>query len=273
MSTQTAEADVVVAAGVSASRKTLLVLEAALTHSRFSEVVEASGLAKGTAHRILSTLVEQRFVTVAADGSYLPGPKILSLAGRALERIDISAIARPFVDDLVAASHCTVHLGAVNGDEIVYLVRADSDKPYVMPSRVGLSVPMHSTGIGKVVLADYSEEELARFAARTGLPRLTAHTLTTLDQLRAEIEIVGRLGYALDREENVPGLGCVAAPIRDHTGAVAYGVSVSTLLLEHTFEQIEAMSAMATDAADRISAALGFIQPTLPLDTSGARLS
>ncbi len=104
-------------------------LEAALTHSRFSEVVEASGLAKGTVHRIVATLVDQRFVTVAADGSYLPGPKILSLAGRALGRIDISAIARPLVDALVARSGCTIHLGAVNGDEILYLIRADSDKP------------------------------------------------------------------------------------------------------------------------------------------------
>ena len=132
-----------------ASEKTLLVLEAALTHSRFSEVVEATGLAKATTHRIVGTLVDSGFVTVDTDGNYLPGPKILSLAGVALARIDISAIARPFVDALVAQSHCTVHLGVVNGDEIIYLIRADSDRPYVMPSRVGLSIPMHSTGIGK----------------------------------------------------------------------------------------------------------------------------
>ncbi|NUU16413.1 IclR family transcriptional regulator [Cellulomonas humilata] len=253
--TTTIETSTVVAA--SASEKTLLVLEAALTHSRFTEVVHATGLAKATTHRILSTLTDRQFIAVAPDGSYLPGPKILSLAGRALERIDISAIARPFVDDLVAATHCTVHLGAVNGDEIVYLIRADSDKPYVMPSRVGLSVPMHSTGVGKVVLADRSNEDLARFVARAGLPARTPHTITTLEALQAEIDVVRRVGYALDREENVPGLGCVAAPVRDHTGRVAYGVSVSTLLLEHTLEQIEDMASMATDAAAKISAALG----------------
>jgi len=69
---------------------------------------------------------------------------------------------------------------------------------------------------------------------------------------------VRRLGYALDREENVPGLGCVAAPIRDHTGTVKYGISVSTLLIEHTVEQIEAMSALTVETADKISAALGY---------------
>jgi len=142
-------------ASAGASEKTLLVLEAALTHSRFTEVVEATGLAKATTHRILGTLVDRQFITVDADGNYLPGPKILSLAGMALQRIDISAIARPFVDELVAKTHCTVHLGVVNGDEIIYLVRADSDRPYVMPSRVGLAIPMHSTGIGKVVLGSW----------------------------------------------------------------------------------------------------------------------
>lgn len=247
-----------VVATASASEKTLLVLEAALNHSRFTEVVEATGLAKATTHRILSTLVESGFITVGPDGSYLPGPKILSLAGRALQRIDISAIAQPFVDDLVEKVHCTVHVGVVNGDEIVYLIRSDSDKPYQMPSRVGHAIPMHSSGIGKVVLSGYTDDGLERFVARAGLPRRTEHTLTTIEELRSEIEAVRRVGYALDREENVPGVACVAAPIRDHTGTIKYGLSVSTLTLEHTIEQIEEMSAIAVETADKISAALGY---------------
>lgn len=246
------------AAGASASEKTLLVLEAALTHSRFTEVVEATGLAKATAHRILATLVDSQFVTVDIDGNYLPGPKILSLAGAALQRIDISAIARPYIDELVTASHCTIHLGVVNGDEIIYLVRADSDRPYLMPSRVGLSIPMHSTGIGKVVLAGRDEDELERFVARAGLPRRTEHTITSLDRLRTEISAVRAAGFALDREENVPGVACVAAPIRDHTGTVKFGISVSTLLIEHSMEEIEAMSSLAIAAAGKISTALGY---------------
>jgi DNA-binding IclR family transcriptional regulator len=245
-------------ASAGASEKTLLVLEAALTHSRFTEVVEATGLAKATTHRILGTLVDRQFVTVDSDGNYLPGPKILSLAGMALQRIDISAIARPSVDELVAKTRCTVHLGVVNGDEIIYLVRADSDRPYVMPSRVGLSIPMHCTGIGKVVLGSWAEDELERFVARAGLPARTEHTITSLQGLRTEIADVRRLGYALDREENVVGLGCVAAPIRDHTGTVKYGISISTLLIEHTAQEIEAMSGLAVSTADQISAALGY---------------
>ena len=246
------------ASSASASEKTLLVLEAALDHPRFSDVVEATGLAKATTHRILTTLADSGFITVSQDGTYLPGPKILSLAGRALRRIDISAIAQPFVDDLVDVVHCTVHVGVVNGDEIVYLIRADSDKPYQMPSRVGHAIPLHTSGIGKAILSDFTDDGLERLVARAGLPRRTDHTITTLERLRAEIEDVRRLGYALDREENVPGVACVAAPIRDHTGTARYGLSISTLTLEHTLEQVEAMSGLAIETADKISAALGY---------------
>jgi len=151
-----------------------------------------------------------------------------------------------------------VHVGVVNGDEIVYLIRSDSDKPYQMPSRVGLSIPMHSSGIGKVVLSGYTDDGLERFVARAGLPYRTEHTITTLDGLKSEIQSVREVGYALDREENVPGVGCVAAPIRDHTGTIKYGLSISTILLEHTPEQIVAMSHDAIETADEISHALGW---------------
>ncbi|MEP7764355.1 IclR family transcriptional regulator [Sanguibacter sp. 25GB23B1] len=252
----TVETSAVAAAGASA--KTLLVLEAAFTHSRFTDIVEATGLAKATTHRILATLIDRQFIAVDADGGYLPGPKILSLAGRALERVDVRAIAQPFVDALVEKVHCTVHVGIANGDEILYLVRTDSDKPYQMPSRVGHSIPMHSSGIGKAILSTYSDDALERFVARAGLPRRTERTITTIEALRAELDDVRRLGYACDREENVPGVACVAAPISDHTGTVRYGLSISTITLEHTEDQIEAMHGDAIASANAISAALGY---------------
>jgi DNA-binding IclR family transcriptional regulator len=240
-----------------ASEKTLLVLSAVLTHPRFTDVVEATGLAKATVHRILSTLVDRGYVAVGRDGQYLPGPTILSLAGRALQQIDISAIAQPIVDELVAQVHCTVHVGVANGDEIIYLIRADSDKPYQMPSRVGLAIPMHSSGIGKVVLSDYTDEGLAHYAARTGLTPRTERTIHDLETLRRVVAAVRERGYAEDDGENVPGVRCVAAPVRDHTGRIKYGLSISTLGLEHTTEQVAAMAPYAIAAADKISAALG----------------
>ena len=244
-------------AKTNASEKTLLVLEAALRHSRFTDVVEATGLAKATTHRVLATLVDRGFIVVTSDGLYQPGPQILSLAGQALQRLDISAIAEPFVGELVDRVHCTAHVGVANGDEIVYLVRMDSDKPYQMPSRVGHAIPMHSSGIGKVVLAARGDDEIQRFVARSGLPRRTERTITQLSDLQAELARVRQRGYAFDLEENVPGIVCVAAPVYDHTGTVTYGVSISTLAVECSPEQLEAHAPAVVETAGLISAALG----------------
>ncbi|MCQ1950785.1 IclR family transcriptional regulator [Arthrobacter sp. zg-Y859] len=242
----------------STSEKTLMVLEAALEHSRFTEVVSATGFPKATVHRLISTLVERRFVTVDGDGNYLPGPSILALAGKALARIDISSIAQPFVDKLVDDVQCTVHMGAISGDAVIYIVRKDSDKPYKMPSRVGLSVPLHTTAIGKAILATYTDDTVERMLTRAGMQQLTEASITTVADFRRELDDVRRRGTARDRGENVPGIACIGAPVHDHTGVVRYGLSISTLSIEHSDEQIEAMSDDLLAAAAAISKALGY---------------
>ncbi|MDN3905589.1 IclR family transcriptional regulator [Arthrobacter sp. YD2] len=242
----------------STSEKTLIVLEAALEHSRFSEVVSATGFPKATVHRLISTLADRQFVTIDPEGNYLPGPSILAMAGKALERIDISSIARPFVDALVDSIHCTVHMGAISGDAVIYILRKDSDKPYKMPSRVGLSVPLHTTGIGKAILATYDDETVERMLTRAGMAQITEASITTVEDFKRELADVRRRGTARDRGENVPGIACIAAPVHDHTGVVRYGLSISTLSIEHTDEQIEAMSGSLLSTAAAISKALGY---------------
>jgi DNA-binding IclR family transcriptional regulator len=240
-----------------ASEKTLMVLEAAMTHGRFSEIVTAVNLPKATVHRILATLVERDFIRVADGGVHVPGPKILSLAGVAYDRVDISTIVQPYVDDLVRRVQCTVHVGVRSGDEIIYLVRTDSDKPYRMPSRVGAAIPMHTSAIGKAILARLDDDAIERFANRAGLPRRTARSLTTLEDLRAELADIRRDGYAFDREENVPGVICIGTAVRDHSGHSNYGLSISSLALEHTEGQLAAMSGDLAKAAADITHALG----------------
>jgi DNA-binding IclR family transcriptional regulator len=244
-------------AATTASEKTLMVLEAAMTHGRFSDVVAAVDLPKATVHRILATLTERGFVTVADGGTYVPGPKILALAGIAYDRVDVSTIVQPFVDDLVRRVQCTVHIGVRNGDEIIYLVRTDSDKPYRMPSRVGAAIPLHTSAIGKSILARQDDDAIVRLVNRVGLTRRTARSLTSLEALQGELEQARRDGYAFDREENVPGVICIGTSIRDHTGHVNYGLSISTLALEHTEEQLVAMSADLLKTAADITHALG----------------
>lgn len=245
------------APSMGASEKTLRVLEAAIRHSRFTDIVEDAGLAKATVHRILSTLVDEQFITGDSQHGYHPGSRFLGIAGRAISRLDISAIAEPIVEGLVRDVDCTVHVGVENGYEMVYVMRRDSSKPYRMASRVGLSIPMHCTGMGKAVLSSWTPEQVERMAAEVGLPARTEQTITDVSRLHDELALTRDRGYAMDLGENEHGTTCVSAPIRDHQGRVRYGISVSSIALEHPGSSISQFAPQAIAAADAISAALG----------------
>ncbi|WP_425842851.1 IclR family transcriptional regulator [Agrococcus sp. TSP3-2-1] len=245
------------APSMGASEKTLRVLEAATQHSRFTDIVEETGLAKATVHRILATLVEQGFVSGDSERGYQPGARFLSIAGSAISRLDISSIAEPIVDELVREVDCTVHVGVENGAEMVYVIRRDSSKPYRMGSRVGLSIPMHCSGMGKAVLAAWSPEQVDRLIDQVGLPARTENTITDPARLHEELARVRERGYSLDLGENERGTVCVSAPISDHLGRVRYGLSISSIALEHPGSSIEAFAPQAIAAADAISRALG----------------
>lgn len=240
-----------------ASEKTLRVLSAALEHPRFTDIVAEAGLAKATVHRILATLVEQEFIAGDADHGYRAGPSLLALAGRALASVDISSIADPIVADLVARVDCTVHVGVLTDAEMVYVIRKDASKPYRMRSRVGLGIPLHCSGMGKAVLASWSPEQVDALVEREGLPARTADTITTAEALREELARVAARGYAMDLGENEVGTVCVSAAIRDHTGEARYGLSISSIALEHPGTTIEAFAPDAVEAADAISRLLG----------------
>jgi DNA-binding IclR family transcriptional regulator len=140
---------------------------------------------------------------------------------------------------------------------MVYVIRTDSSKPYRMRSRVGLAIPLHSTGMGKAVMAFWPDDRVDAYAARTGLPARTDLTITDLGQLRDALADVRATGYALDLGENEPGTVCVSAPIYDHTGEVSHGLSVSSIALEHPGRSIEELAPQAIAAANEISRSLG----------------
>lgn len=244
---------------LSAAEKTLSVLEAMLEEPRFSDVVAATGLAKATVHRLLATLSARGFVTICGDGTYIAGPKIFALAGQASRSNRLLEIAEPLLDELVARTGCTAHLGTLNGDRAIYTMKMEApDKPYQMPSRVGGEIPLNSSGIGKAILSGFSPEQFDRYLAESELVSRTMNSIHSAKALRTEIELTRRRGYALDAEENVPGVICVAAPIYDNYGRVLNAVSISTITLEWTLADLENLAPFVVTCASRISDAIGY---------------
>lgn len=239
----------------SAADKTLEVLEALADHARVADIAKSTALPKPTVHRILQTLVRHGFARTDGQGEYVGGPRILSLAGRFLQRLDIAEQVRPILRDLQERSGWTVHLALLSGDEAVYAAKLEGAKPYTLASRVGMSLRLHCTSIGKAILATMPDAEVRALLARTGMPARTEHTLTDEESLLADLAEVRRRGYAEDHEENEAGVRAVGAAVFDHTGEVFGAVSAAALVYQD--DPLSERGDLVVTAAKKVSLALG----------------
>lgn len=240
-----------------AAEKTLVVLDALSEHSRIADIAAATRLSKPTVHRILQTLVRHGYARSADNGRYVGGPRILALAGRYLQRLDLPSQVRPLLRELQRHTGWTVHLALLADDEAVYVDKVEGDNPYHLASRVGMSLHLHSTSIGKSILATMSDAQVRAYAARTKLPARTPHTLVRVSDLLADLRLVRRRGWAEDREENEAGVCAVGAAVRDHVGECVGAVSAAALVHRMSEDAAAAHGRLVVDTARRISAALG----------------
>ncbi|GAA3151155.1 allantoin degradation transcriptional regulator AllR [Planomonospora alba] len=189
-----------------------------------SELSAATGLPYGTIHRLLRTLLARGYVRQESDRRYALGGALVRLGGVA-ERM-VGAWAQPYLEKMVALSGETANLAVLEGDFIVYVAQVPSPRRLRMFAEVGRRVLPHSTAVGKVLLADRPDAEVAALVERTGMPRRTANTITDLPGMLAELARVRERGYALDLGEEEIGVHCLAVGVRDGSRTVA-AMSVS----------------------------------------------
>jgi IclR family acetate operon transcriptional repressor len=240
-----------------ATDKVLVVLRALTEYERIADISGATGLPKSTVHRILQSLVAHGFALNAGDGRYIGGPAILTLAGGLIARFDPAQHADGTLRCLREDTGYTVHLGLLAGDDVVYAAKIEGRKPYRMPSRVGMSIRLHTTAIGKAVLAAMPDDAVLAIVRRTGLEARTPATITSETALLAHLAEVRTAGYAIDDEENEPGVQCIGAAVFDHTGTATGAVSISTLALESWSSPVEDLGRRVRAAAHEISLSLG----------------
>ncbi|WP_167477962.1 MULTISPECIES: IclR family transcriptional regulator [Nocardia] len=245
----------------SAVAKVVLVLEALPNCHGVSEISRGTGLPTSTVHRILSELAGLGWVRVDSEHRYLPGVRLLSLAGQSAS---ITEIVHPILGRLCAATGHTVHFALRSGDEAVYVDKLEGDRAYVMRSRVGLSIPLHCTAIGKAILAGLPRPELRAVLARNPLTAMTARTITDPELLLAHLESVAERGYAVDDEENEEHTRCLGAAVLDHHGQPIGGISVSALAFDLDRAKVRACVPLLTAAAREASQALGLPSALTP---------
>jgi DNA-binding IclR family transcriptional regulator len=194
------------------------------------ELAAATGLPKSSVHRTLAALRGRGFATQQDDGRYLIGSELLRVAFDFHERVDLRVILRPVLKRLRDELNETVHLGLLQGGDVVYLDKLESSHPITLTSTVGGRNPAHCTAVGKALLAfTYPDEtQLRAWIARQGsLAARTEHSITSPDALVREAARVRVEGYARDMEESEVGVRCVAAPVFLGSALPRAAVSVS----------------------------------------------
>jgi DNA-binding IclR family transcriptional regulator len=152
----------------------------------------------------------------------------------------------------------TVHLGVLDGFEVMFIGHIESSESLRMSGRVGRRTPAHSSSLGKAILAWADEAALQRYLDRSPLTAQTARTITDPKRLLRALEEVRARGYATDEEENRVGIQCVGAPVRDHTGRVVAAISVSGPSFRFTAERAADTAPHLLEAAAGISERMGW---------------
>jgi DNA-binding IclR family transcriptional regulator len=189
-----------------------------------TELSAGSGLAVATTHRLVRELVEWGALVRTDSGAYVVGRRLWKLGMLASDQSDLRDIASPFLHDIYGATKATVHLAIREGDEVLYLDRLAGHASVPAVSRVGSRLPLHATGVGKVLLAFAPAEVQSRVMG--SLTRITPYTVTSPGQLGRELARVQRDGYAQTVEEMTLGACSVAVPVRRGDGEVAAAVGV-----------------------------------------------
>ena len=186
-----------------------------------------TGLHASTAHRILASLIQNRFVEKDTSGRYRLGLRLLQLGVRLHGNVDMRAVALPVMESLRDRLGESVNLTIREGDEVVYLEKATPNRMIHVQQLVGSRAPLHVTAVGKLILGSGGAEAVRAYAQRTNLPAYTRNTITDLTRLTEECLAALAQGYALDNEEAEIDVGCIGVLLYDGTGNVAGGLSVS----------------------------------------------
>lgn len=186
-----------------------------------------SRLHPSTAFRILSSAADNGLVGHIDGGQYSLGEKLMQWGCALQGGTNMPEIARPVMEWLRNKVEETVNLTLREGDEVVYIERVTPRRMMRVEQVIGSHAPLHVTAVGKLMLGASGRQVAMDYAARTGLPAYTKHTITTPGKLWATVSRYHKQGYALDNEEAEIGVGCIGALIRNSAGAIVAGLSIS----------------------------------------------
>ncbi len=234
------------------------------------QVAGLSRLPVSTVHRFLANLTTAGFLNRDAEGVHHLGIACFSIGQAAVGQLDIRRLSLPYLRELNQQTRETIHLTVRHGAHAVYVEKLDSSEPVRIHSRIGATVPLYCTAVGKVMLAHMPPEEQERMLPQLEMKRHTPNTVGNLQELRTELYRVRKNGYACDLEEHELHIRCVAAPIWDHTGSVQCSLSITAPTLRMPVTRLRQLAPLIQSAGLKISTELGY-RPAASASNSAAR--
>ena len=219
-------------------------------------LAETLNLNRTTTHRLAATLVEQRYLSFTPRVGYALGARLLELGYMARDQMTLPRIARDHIESLAAATGDTVHLGILDDTRALYLDKIPGRRRVEIRSHIGDRHHLRSTGLGKALILDLGEarwRQLYEAENRDGKPYQVP-----LGAWLKRMREYAKAGYAFDLEENEDRIRCVAAPIRDVTGAIAGAISVSSAAQYMDDTRMHGLTHDVTNTAEAISRRLGY---------------
>jgi IclR family transcriptional regulator, acetate operon repressor len=229
---------------------------------RLSDLAVRTGLSTSTVHRLLATLEKRRFVQFDRyESKWHVGAQSFAVGATFARRRNFVAQAMPYLRKLRDLTRETANLAVVDDGSIIVLTRIESREIMRSLTKVGGRVAMVASGVGKAVLATYSDQDVNAIIRRQGMPRLTEKSIVRASELFKELQTVRRQGYAVDDEEARMGLRCVAAVVYNDCGEPLAAISVSGMTSRVTNDRLPALGAIVREVAVELTLALGGVMP------------
>lgn len=223
-----------------------------------TDMAHTIGLAPSTAHRLLTTLQQERFVRFEPlGGVWQVGVQAFIVGSGFLRSRDLAATARPYMQKLMEEYGETVNLAVEDRGLVVYLSQVECQEMMRAFARPGARVPMHSSGVGKALLSAMPDQKVEKIIERRGMEKKTERTIVRTADLKTHLADVRKRGYAIDDEEQAVGLRCVAAVIRDEFGEPCGALSMSGPMARLVDDRVAQLGEVVSRAAAKITAEWG----------------
>lgn len=225
-----------------------------------TELSKKAGWPKSTVHGLITTLRDYHMVEQAEEtGYYRLGIRLFELGNIVMRSWDIATIAKPYLQKLNNNLGEMVQLAMEDKGEVLYLDKIDSNRMMRIVSEIGIRLPMHCSGLGKVLLAYKKDEgEIKKILTQKGMRAMTSRSIVTIADFLKETQLIRERGYAMDDQEIMDGLRCVAVPIFDANAQVNYAISISGFYGNLRGEHLKNIITGLIEAAKNISYDLGY---------------